>query len=111
MTPKDSMTGASLRAKEHYRGKILYYLHLIYPQAATLPLLQAELDFFGYPAPLEEISFHIAYLEEKGFVSVEAVRGPYSQRDINLVRITARGIDYYDGRLPVDEGIWLEPKR
>jgi hypothetical protein len=108
---KEPMTGASLRQKEMFRGKILYYLHLIYPQTATLPLLQAELDFFGYPAPLEEISFHVAYLQEKGLVSVESVRGPYSQRNINLVKITARGIDYFDGRLPPDEGIYLEPKR
>lgn len=103
--------GTSLRQKELIRGKILYYLHLIYPQTATVPLLQAELDYFGYPIPAEELSFHVAYLTEKGLVQVEAVRGPYSQRSINLVKITARGIDYLDGRLPPDDGIYLEPRR
>jgi hypothetical protein len=102
--------GATLRQKELMRGKILYYLKLIYPQTAALHLLQAELDYFGYPVPLEELSFHIAYLAEKGMVSVEGVRGPYSQRNINLVKITARGIDLMDGRLPSDDGIYLEPK-
>ncbi len=101
----------SLRQKEIIRGKILHYLALIYPTAATLPLLQGELDIAGYPVPLEELSFHIAYLAEKGLVSVEGVRGPYSQRNINLVKITARGIDLMDGRLPADDGIYLEPKR
>lgn len=101
----------SLRHKEIVRGKILYYLALIFPQSATLPLLQGELDFFGYPVPLEELSFHIAYLAEKGLVAVEGVRGPHSHRNITLVKITAKGIDYYDGRLPADEGIYLEPKR
>ena len=38
----------TLRQQELIRGKILYYLALIYPQPATLPLLQSELDFFGY---------------------------------------------------------------
>ncbi|HEY6290162.1 MAG TPA: hypothetical protein VI455_01190 [Terriglobia bacterium] len=102
--------GASLRQKELIRGKILFYLHLIYPQTATVPLLQAEMDYFGYPVPVEELSFHIAYLAEKGLVQVEGVRGPYSHRNINLVKITARGIDYLDGRLPPDDGIYLEPK-
>ena len=35
---------ATVRQKEMIRGKIPYYLGLIYPQAATLPLLQGELD-------------------------------------------------------------------
>jgi hypothetical protein len=100
----------SLRQKELIRGKMLFYLNLIYPQTATLPLLQAEMDYFGYPIPIEELSFHVAYLAEKGLVQVEGVRGPYSHRNTHRVKITARGIDYLDGRLPPDEGIWIEPK-
>jgi hypothetical protein len=101
--------GATVRSKEIVRGKILYYLGLIYPQAATMPLLQGELDIFGYPVPLEELNFHVAYLTEKGLVAVERVRGPRSRREIPLVKITAQGIDYFDGRLPADEGIYVEP--
>ena len=100
----------SLRQKELIRGKILYYLKLIYPQAATLPLLQAEMDYFGYPLPLEELSFHVAYLREKGLIELEGVRGPYSPRSIHMAKITARGIDLLDGRLPSDEGIYIEPR-
>jgi hypothetical protein len=101
----------NLRHKEVIRGKILYYLALIYPQSATLPLLQGELDIFGYPVPMEQLNFHLAYLDEKGLVSVERKRGPKSAREIALVKITAKGIDYYDGRLPAEEGVYLEPKR
>ena len=100
----------SIRQKEIIRGKVLHYLALIYPQAATLPLLQGELDIFGYPVLLEELNFHIAYLAEKGLVGLESVRGPHSHRKISLVKITAKGIDYYDGRLPADDGIYLEPR-
>jgi hypothetical protein len=99
----------SLRHKEVIRGKILYYLALIYPRSATLPLLQGELDIFGYPVPLDELSFHVAYLTEKGLAKVEEVRGPVARKKIPLVKITTRGIDIYDGRAPSDEGVYLEP--
>ena len=101
----------NLRHKEIIRGKILYYLALIYPQPATLPLLQGELDIFGFPVTTDQLNFHVAYLAEKGLVSVERKRGPMSSREIELVRITAKGIDYHDGRLPADEGVYVEPKR
>jgi hypothetical protein len=100
----------NLRQKELIRGKILYYLALIYPHPATLPLLQGELDIFGYPVPAEQLNFHVAYLSEKGLVSVESKRGPKSAREIELVRITTKGIDYHDGRLPADEGVYVEPR-
>ncbi|HZP02854.1 MAG TPA: hypothetical protein VFD30_21570 [Terriglobia bacterium] len=98
-----------IRHKELIRGKLLYYLKLIYPNSATLPLLQGELDIFGYPVPLEDLNFHIAYLIEKGYVAADNVRGPHSNRRIALVKITAKGIDLLDGRLAADEGIYLAP--
>jgi len=95
--------------KELIRGKILYYLALVYPQAVTLPLLQGELDLFGYPVPIDELKFHLAYLSEKGLVSVNDAGGVQPRRKVSLVKITAKGIDYQDGRLESDEGVYLEP--
>ena len=109
-TAKSFAMHTSLRQKEVVRGKILYYLALIFPQPAALQLLQGELDFFGYPVPLDELSFHVAYLQEKGLVAIEPAEGPALARAKKLIKITAKGIDFYDGRLPPDEGIWLEPK-
>jgi hypothetical protein len=100
----------TLRHKEIVRGKILYYLALIYPQAATLPLLQGELDLFGYPVPMDELNFHVAYLTEKGLVTFENAHPPKARRAVTLVKITAKGIDVYDGRLPAEEGIYLEQR-
>ena len=97
--------------KEIIRGKILYYLALVYPQAVTLPLLQGELDLFGYPVPSEELNFHLAYLAEKGLVSVDEAGSVQPRRKVALVKITAKGIDYHDGRLPADEGVYVEPKQ
>jgi len=47
---------------------------------------------------------------EKELVALEGVRGPQARQKVTLVKITAKGIDYYEGRLPADEGIYLEPK-
>ena len=94
--------------KEIVRGKILYYLALVYPQAVTLPLLQGELDLFGYPVPIDELKFHLAYLAEKGMVTIEEPGSLQPRRKVALVKITARGIDYHDGRLPADEGVYVE---
>jgi len=99
--------------KEAVRGKIL---QLIYPQAATLPLLQGELDLLGYPVPMPELDSHLGYLLVKGLISREEHSMPQKYgpsrrvRKVVLVKITAKGIDYYDGRLPADPGIYLEPK-
>ena len=99
------------RQKDLVRGKILYYLALVYPQAVTLPLLQGELDLFGYPVPMDELKFHLAYLSEKGFAAMEDAASLQPRRKVQLVKITARGIDYQDGRLPADEGVYVEPQR
>lgn len=101
----------SLREKEFIRGKILHYLSMIYPHSATLPLLQGELDVLGYPVSMESLQFQVAYLDEKGLVAVDEVRGPHAHRNVTLVKITARGIDYCDGRLPADEGVYQEPDK
>jgi len=109
----------SVRSKEFIRGKILYYLSLVFPHSSSMPLLQGELDLFGYPVPMEDLEYHVAYLKEKGYVAVDQVRGPRLEREgarpgslrsgLTLVKITAQGIDYKEGRLPVDEGVYLEP--
>ena len=101
------------RQKDLVRGKILYYLALVYPQPVTLPLLQGELDLFGYPVPTDELRFHLAYLAEKELVAVDEPGPPAGgqpRRKVTLVKITAKGIDYHDGRLPGDAGIYLEPR-
>jgi hypothetical protein len=101
----------AIRQKEIVRGKILYYLALVYPQPVTLPLLQSELDLFGYPVPMDELKFHLAYLAEKGMVTVEEPGSLQPRRKVALVKITAKGIDYHDGRLPADEGVYVERAR
>ncbi len=103
----------NFRKQELIRGKILYYLALIFPKAATLALLQGELDILGYAVPLDELNYHLAYLADKEMVTIESAhggRGPQGHPKVTLVKITARGIDYYEGRLPAEEGIYLEPR-
>lgn len=101
---------SDIHKKEIIRGKALYYLSLVYPHPTTLSMLQGELDIFGYAVPMDDMNFHVAYLAEKGLVAVEHRRGPGGRPGVTLVTITAQGIDYRDGRLPPDEGIYLEPQ-
>ena len=104
--------------KEAVRGKILYYLALIYPQAATLPVLQGGLDdLFGCRVPMHELESHLAYLGVRKLVSRNYYMPPQRGnprsvrlRKVAMMKITAKGLDYYDGRLPADPGIYLEPK-
>ena len=100
----------NIHQKEIIRGKIIYYLSLVYPHPTTLTMLQGELDIFGYPVPMDDMNFHVAYLAEKGLIAAEHRHGPGGRAAVTLVTITARGIDYRDGRLPADEGIYMEPQ-
>ena len=90
------------------RGELLYYLTTVYPYGAGLSLIQRELDFLGYSRAAEEIDDHVAYLEERGFVVVEEIPGRDPRRRVRLVRLTDLGVDYYNGRLPVDPGVYVE---
>lgn len=92
------------------RGKILHYLATIHPEAATLPLVHGRLHIFGLITSLEEVRLQIAYLSEKGFVVAERVKTHRGQREVNLVRITTKGMDYLDGLLPADPAISLGPR-
>ncbi len=101
----------SQRKNELIRGKILHYLALVYPNAVTLPLIQGELDILGYPVPADELTFHLAYLCDKGLAVLDKQSSGRSIPKVTLIRATAEGIDYYEGRLPADEGIYLEPRQ
>jgi len=100
----------TLRNKELIRGKILYYLTMIYPRSATPALLQGELDMFGYPIPMEDLRFHITYLIEKGLAEADTMRGPNPRRPVTMVKATTKGIDTYDGRVEPDAGVYFEPR-
>jgi hypothetical protein len=43
-------------------------------------------------------------------VSLDKFNRSHRVRRVRVVKITAKGIDYHDGRLPQDEGIYVEPK-
>jgi hypothetical protein len=60
---------------------------------------------------MDELNFHLAYLTEKGLVALEDAGSVQPRRKVALVKITAKGIDYYDGRLPAEEGVYVEPKQ
>jgi hypothetical protein len=103
------MASDEIHRRAIIRGKILFYLRRDLPERHTVPSLWEELACFGYHVYPTSLEWHINYLAEKGLVAVEQVHGPCSKAEIALVTITTRGIDYFDGLLPADEGIYIEP--
>lgn len=66
---------------------------------------------------MDELIGHLARLGKKGMVDSEEMNVSGSRnprlpgpRAVQLIKITAKGIDYHDGRLPADPGIYVEPK-
>jgi hypothetical protein len=94
--------------KERYRkvrGLILYELVKAYPGPLDHYEIRCFLDDLRYTITEEELIFHLAYLEEMGFIRAEK-RGESALRR-ELVFATAKGINARDGRL-TDIGIEVE---
>lgn len=87
----------SINAEKNRRIRIaiLELLKTSYPGALDLKVLQFSLDNLGYPMPLENLSAHLKYLEEKDYVRLELRKG-YGF-EIAFAFLTADGWDILDG--------------
>ncbi len=87
--------------KERYRrirGAILKLLAHEHPGPIDAKVLQFLLDDLGYTIDEEELSSHVAYLQEKGCLKQEKRQS--SGAKITMVLITAQGLDVLDGFKP-----------
>lgn len=92
------------------RGYILRYLcELGLDAPATLKTLQRYLDDLGYPCSVEKMDFHLRYLAEKGFVTLDVFGREVGQEKaaIRSVKVTTKGVDLIDRRRSDDIGIQL----
>ena len=88
------------------RRAILRALRSWYPGSASRTVLAAELETAGLDALMDgDLDGHLAYLSEKGFIALEHRRA--GSLEIRQAVITARGIDYVDGRIERDPGVAL----
>ena len=84
--------------KERYRqirGVILKLLAKDHPAPLSFKELYFILDDLGFTLREEEFRSHLCYLEEKGLVKLEKRR--YRGIEIEMVRITADGLNVQDG--------------
>jgi hypothetical protein len=73
---------------------LLALLRTQYPEGLDQKALQFSMDNLGYPMPDDRLLAHLAYLEEKGYVSVQKREGRgYS---LMFAVLTARGWDLLD---------------
>jgi DNA-binding HxlR family transcriptional regulator len=79
------------------RIAMLELLKTQYPGSLDFKVLRFSLDNLGYPLMEEDLSAHLRYLEEKGFLHCES-RKRYGF-DISFCRLTAAGWDLIDGHI------------
>lgn len=84
------------------RVAILKALKVEHPGSIDTKVLYFYLDSYGYPLLEDELTAHLAYLQEKGYIKVERKRG--KGYDISHVTLAAKGWDLYDG-IEQDKGI------
>lgn len=87
------------------RGKILEFLHHIYPTGADSATLNSVLYQYHRVDDIEESA---EYLAEKGYVSKTEGPHPYKLREkVVLYKIAPKGIDLLEGNLDSDPGITI----
>lgn len=75
------------------RGYILKILAPGYPNPTDMLVIRTVLSDWGYNIDTEDLMSFVAYLQERGLVSM---RSPV--KHMKLVSITADGLDVLDGR-------------
>ncbi len=79
------------------RTALLSILKTEYPSAVDLKVLQFATDSLGYPMPEGMLEAHLRYLEEKGYVHLEARKG--FGFEFSFASLTAEGWDLLDGHV------------
>ena len=82
------------------RKLILETLAPDYPQPLDSLIIRLTLSNMGYPITESDLAAYLAYLKERGYITVETREG----YDITLTAITANGLDVLDGRIN-DRGV------
>ena len=89
------------------RGRILKVLDATYPHPASTQLLSDTLTDAQYCCSPSQVKVHLAYLEEKGYVSNQTVEVEELDMRRDIARLTAKGKDLLEGNIPEDVGVKL----
>lgn len=88
-----------------FRGFILSMCKTNYPYGCSEELISQAAADMGFAVSPGQISGHIEYMREKGYVRVDELKSGRFIREI--VKITARGIDLLDRVITEDPGILI----
>jgi len=84
-----------LAKNRRIRIALLELLRTAYPGALDQRALMFAMDNLGYPMLEGELSAHLSYLKEKGYVSAHERRG--EGYEVSFAFLTAGGWDLLDG--------------
>jgi DNA-binding PadR family transcriptional regulator len=90
---------------QEFRGFILSMCKTNYPYGCSEELIANGAADVGFSVSPVQISGHVEYLKDKGYVRVEEVKSREYSR--HIVHITPKGIDLLDRVIPEDPGILI----
>jgi len=95
----------NIEAEKHNRIRVLILKILApqHPNPTDAVLLRRCLADFGYPVAEHSLKSYLAYLAERGCVTITEKK----DFDITMASITAKGLDLLDGRI-IEPGIELD---
>ena len=89
------------------RGRILKALDFEFPRAMSFQMIGFALQSARYQCSPSQIHAHLAYLEQKGYVTMEDVGLHDLDLRRNMATLTAQGKDLVEGNVPDDPGVIL----
>jgi len=90
------------------RGVIIKLLVAYYPHPKAVgDLLVALVKGQAQQMDMRGLAVHLGYLQDKGYVVMERLHSGRANFELQTVRLSARGLDLHDGRIPQDDGVWI----
>ena len=91
--------------KKELRGRILAVLDYNYPAGLSEKLVLQSLIAARFDVTKRELKAQLAYLAEKGYVTLQQVGFTDIDLARQMVKLTASGKDLVDGNLEADPGV------
>ena len=94
----------SLKDKE-LRGRILKALNTEFPAPLSVEMLLIALRAARYSCTTGQLKTHLAYLAEKGYLTIQSVGVWEMDLARDMVKLTADGVDVVAGNIPPAPGV------
>jgi repressor of nif and glnA expression len=90
---------------ETERGVLLLILILNDLDWMPVKALQKQIVGQGYLLSIEDLRFHLNYLEQEGLVERRQLRAGRTDLELETVRATTKAVDLHDGRIAPHPGV------